>query len=93
MLVKYKTLPNKENEALPAIKKLIEEVKKEPNYVNIKVHIDPLDQSNILLYEQWSDETYYKGEHMNTVYLKQFIKEAGTFLAGPPEISFWKLYD
>jgi quinol monooxygenase YgiN len=91
VLVKYKTQPAKENEALTALKALIENVKKEPNYVSIKMLVDPIDKSNILLYEQWRDETYYKGEHMNTPYLQQFMKEARLYLAGPPDISFWKM--
>jgi quinol monooxygenase YgiN len=91
VLVKYKTQPAKENEALTALKALIENVKKEPNYVSIKMLVDPIDKSNILLYEQWRDETYYKGEHMNTPHLQQFMKEARLYLAGPPDISFWKM--
>ena len=91
VLVKYKTQPAKESEALTALKNLIEKVKKEPNYVSIKMLVDPIDKSNILLYEQWNDETYYKGEHMNTPHLQQFMKEARLYLAGPPDISFWKI--
>ncbi len=91
VLVKYKTQPAKESEALTALKALIENVKKEPNYVSIEVLIDPSDKSNILLYEKWTDEAYYKGEHMNTPHLQQFMKEARLYLAGPPDISFWKM--
>ncbi|MEO6584611.1 MAG: putative quinol monooxygenase [Ferruginibacter sp.] len=91
VLVKYKTQPAKESEALTALKNLIEKVKKEPNYSSIKMLVDPIDKSNILLYEQWSDETYYKGEHMNTPHLQHFMKEARLYLAGPPDISFWKM--
>ena len=90
VLVKYKAQHAKESQALTAIKALVENVKKEPNYVSIEVLIDPSDKSNILLYEYWSDEAYYKGEHMNTPHLQQFMKEAGLYLAGPPDISFWK---
>ncbi len=91
VLVKYKTQLAQENEALTALKALIENVKKEPNYVSIKMLVDPIDKSNILLYEQWRDETYYKGEHMNTPHLQQFMKEARLYLAGPLDISFWKI--
>ncbi len=91
VLVKYKTQPAKESEALTALKALIENVKKEPNYVSIEVLIDPSDKSNILLYEKWTDEAYYKGLHMNTPHLQQFMKDARLFLAGPPDISFWKI--
>lgn len=63
MLVKYKSQPEKEAEALSALNTLLQQVKKEPNFVNIKVLVDPADKTNILLYEEWSDESYYKGDH------------------------------
>ncbi len=91
VLVKYKTQPGKDSLALVALKNLLAKVKKEPNYVAIIIHVDPIDKSNILLYEQWSDEDYYKGEHMKTAHLQQFMTDARLFLSGPPEITFWKI--
>ena len=93
VMVKYKTQPGKESLALSSLKSLVEKVKKEPNYVNIIIHVDPIDKSNILLYEQWSSEEYYKGEHMITPHLQQFMTDAKTFLGGPPEITYWKIAD
>jgi quinol monooxygenase YgiN len=90
VLVKYKTQPGKDSVALIELKTLVAKVKKEPNYVTIIIHVDPGDKSNILLYEQWSNEEYYKGEHMKTAHLQQFMTDARSFLAGPPEITFWK---
>ena len=91
VLVKYKTQPDKQKDALSALNALILEVKKELHFVNIKLLVDPADKTNILLYEEWSDEAYYKGEHMNTEHLQKFIGDSRNFLAGPPEITFWKL--
>lgn len=91
VLVKYKSQPEKEAEALSALNTLLQQVKKEPNFVNIKMLVDPSDKTNILLYEEWSDESYYKGDHANTPHLQKFMVEARKFLAGPPEITFWKL--
>jgi quinol monooxygenase YgiN len=91
VLVKYKSQPEKQAEVLAALNALILEVKKEPHFVNIKMFVDPADKTNILLYEEWSDEVYYKGDHMNTTHLKKFIGDSRNFLAGPPEISFWML--
>ena len=91
VLVKYKSQPEKEEEVLAALNALILEVKKEPNFSNIKMLVDQADKTNILLYEEWSDEAYYKGDHMNTKHLQKFIDDSRNFLAGPPEISFWKL--
>jgi len=91
VLVKYKSQPEKQAEVLTALNALILEVKKEPHFVNIKMFVDSADKTNILLYEEWSDEVYYKGDHMNTTHLQKFIGDSRNFLAGPPEISFWKL--
>ena len=91
VLVKYKSQPEKQEDALSALNALILEVKKEHNFVNIKMLVDPADKTNILLYEEWSDEAYYKGEHMNSTHLQKFIGDSRNFLAGPPEITFWKL--
>ena len=91
VLVKYKTQPGKDSLAISSLKSLVDKVKKEPNYVNIIIHVDPVDKSNILLYEQWANEDYYKGEHMKTPHLQQFMNDARLFLGGPPEITYWKI--
>jgi len=91
VIVKYKTQQNKNIDAVVALKNLISKVQKEKHFVKIKMYIDPKDNSNILLTEEWDNEMYYKTQHMKTVHLQQFIKESSVFLSGPPEISFWKL--
>lgn len=91
VLVKYKTQPDKQDAALSSLNALILEVKKEPHFVNIKMLVDQTDKTNVLLFEEWSDEAYYKGDHMNTPHLLKFRGEARGFLAGPPEITFWVL--
>ena len=91
VLVKYKTQQNKNVDAIVALKSLIAEVEKEEHFVQIKMYVDPNDNSNILLSEEWDNEAYYKDEHMKTAHLQKFITESSAFLAGPPEMSFWKL--
>lgn len=93
VLVKYKVLPGKESNAVIELKKLIGHVKEEPHYVSVILHVDPLNTSNILLYEKWSDETYYKGDHLKTKHLQQFMVDSRAFLSGPPEITFWNIVD
>ncbi|MBK7109550.1 MAG: antibiotic biosynthesis monooxygenase [Chitinophagales bacterium] len=91
VLVKYKTQQNKNVEAVSALNTLISEVEKEDHFIQINMYVDPNDNSNILLSEQWDNEDYYKTEHMKTEQLQNFIEASSNFLAGPPEISFWKL--
>ena len=91
VLVKYKAQPSKSKEAIERITKLISEVMKEPNFVRITLHVDPKDESNILLYEEWTDETYYNGDHLKTSHLKSFKEDSRDFMAGPPEITQWRM--
>ena len=91
VLVKYKTQQNKNVDAIVALKTLISRVEKEDHFVKINMYVDPDNNSNILLSEEWDDEAYYKNQHMKTEHLQKFINESATFLAGPPEISFWRL--
>lgn len=89
VIVKYKAQPTKENDAITELTKLLEKVKQEPHFINVKLHIDPKDKTNILLYEVWDDEFYFNTEHMKTDHLQKFIADSKNFLLGPPEISFW----
>ena len=91
ILLKFKAQPEKSDLAVSELKKLFEHVKNEPNYVSITLHVDPNDPTNILLYEEWEDLAYYNGEHMNTDHLKAFMANSANFLAGPPDISVWKV--
>ena len=90
VMVKYKTQQNKNVDAIVALKSLINEVEKEEHFVGIKMYVDPNDNSNILLTEEWENETYFKNGHMKTEHLQKFMNESASFLAGPPEISYWK---
>lgn len=91
VLVEYNIQPTKSNDAIAGLTELIENVTKEPYFVSIKFHTELNDNSKILLYEVWSDETYYNTAHMQTEHLQQFIENSRAFLAGPPNISQWKI--
>ncbi|MDC6350940.1 putative quinol monooxygenase [Zeaxanthinibacter sp. PT1] len=89
--VTYKTQPNKNVDALVALEELLDKVKKEEHFVSVTLLVDPEDNSNIMLYEEWADAAYYKNQHMQTEHLKQFREKANEFLVGPPQISYWKI--
>lgn len=91
VLVKYKTQPNKNIDAIDALKTLISEVKKEDHFQQIRMYVDPQNNSNILLYEEWDNENYYNNEHLKTPHFLKFKELSSAFLVGPPEITFWKL--
>jgi len=91
VLLKFKAQPEKGAHAVSELINLFEKVKKEPNFISIKLHVDPSDNTNILLYEEWKDQDYYNTEHMNTAHLQEFMTNSKNFLAGPPEITFWEV--
>ena len=93
VMVQYTAQPGKGAEAVSALKLLLADVKKEPHYVGIRMLVKPGSPESILLYEQWSDAAYFRGEHMQTPHLQAFIASSRAFLAGPPEISFWQAAD
>ncbi len=91
VIAKYKTQPNKNIDAVNALKIFIDKVKKEDHFKQIRMYVDPNNNSNIMLYEEWDNEDYYTIEHMKTEHFQKFKDESILFLDGPPEISFWKL--
>ncbi len=91
VLLKFQAQTDKGALAVSELTSLLEEVRKEPHFVSIKLHVDPDDNTNILLYEEWQDASYYNNEHMNTAHIKAFMANSSNFLTGPPEITFWKV--
>lgn len=91
VIVKYKAQPNKVIDALTNLKTLMDEVKKEDHFVSVRIHVDQKDNSNILLYEEWDDEEYYKNQHMKTKHLEDFIVASQEFIVAPPDITYWKV--
>lgn len=91
VLVEYNIQPTKSNDAIAGLTELIENVSREPHFVSIKLHTDLENNSKVLLYEVWSDETYYNTAHMQTEHLQKFMGDSRAFLTGPPNISQWKI--
>ena len=91
VLLKFKAQPDKGDQAISAFNNLFEKVKEEPNFISIKLHVDPTDNSSILLYEEWKNQSYYNNEHMNTAHMQEFMANSMSFLTGPPEITFWEV--
>lgn len=91
VVLKFKTQPEKGANTVSELTNLIDKVKLEPNFLEIKLHVDAKDNINILLYEEWEDENYYNTDHMETDHMKEFMANSINFLTGPPEITFWKI--
>ncbi|WP_242157229.1 putative quinol monooxygenase [Aestuariivivens sediminis] len=91
VLLNFKAQPEKGDLAVSELTQLLEEVRKEPHFGSITLHVDPNDSTNILLYEAWDDISYYNTEHMNTPHLKAFMVNSKNFLTGPPDITYWSV--
>ncbi len=89
VLIQFKAQPDKSAQAVSELTMLLEQVQDEPHFVRIKMHIDPDDETNILLYEEWDDLSYYQSTHMETDHIKAFQAASTNFLTGPPIITFW----
>lgn len=90
VLVRYTALPGTSDAASQAISALVAEVlATEPQCGGITILQDASDPSRFLLIERWPSREMFLGPHMQQPHIQSFIQSAGTFLAGPPDISFW----
>lgn len=91
VMVSYRVLPGHVPAALGAISSLVSTVlATEPSCKGIEILQDASDQTRITLLERWPSQQEFLGPHMQQPHIQGFIREAGAFLAGPPEISFWR---
>lgn len=91
ILITYQAQPGRAAQAREALDALIAiVVAEEPACLGIRLHQDSADPHRLLLIEHWTDAATFTGPHMQTPHLQAFIREAGAFLAGPPEITFWQ---
>lgn len=91
VFVGYRALPGQEETALREIGKLVATVEaREPDCGGITVLRDASDPARFTLVEHWPSQALFLGPHMAQPHIQAFIRGAGAFLAGPPEISFWQ---
>jgi len=90
VLVSYRSLPDHSETAKHEIGKLIATVQAiEPDCGGITMLQDTSDPTRFTLIEHWPSQEIFLGPHMQQPHIQSFIHGAGTFLAGPPDISFW----
>ena len=92
VLVSYRLRPDQVPAALSAIASLVSTVlTNEPSCRGIEILQDDSDETRVTLLERWTSREEFLGPHMQQPHIKAFMSEAGSFLAGPPEISFWRI--
>jgi len=89
VIVQYTALAEKAPTALAAIRALVRAVVSgEPACGGIEI-LQELDApERITLIERWPSREVFLGPHMQQPHIQDFIRGAGEFLAGPPQISF-----
>ena len=91
VIVSYQALPTYADVARKAIADLVATViLEEPDCLDITLLQDSIDPARFMLIERWPSQEIFLGPHMQQPHIQSFIQEAGAFLAGPPDISFWK---
>lgn len=92
VIISYASLPDQAERAVAEIAALIATVQRvEPDCGGIELLQDLDDPTRIMLVEQWPSRESYLGPHFQQPHIQAFIARAGEFLAGPPEIRFWRV--
>ena len=90
VVVGYRAAPGEDDTAAREIAALVREVlASEPDCRGIELLRDLSDPARFTLIERWPSQEVFLGPHMQQPHIRSFIERAGTFLAGPPDISFW----
>ena len=91
VMVSYRLQPVQVQTALSAIRSLVSSVlTTEPDCKGIEILQEHSDQTRVTLLERWTSRDAFLGPHMQQPHIHAFIREAESFLGGPPEISFWR---
>lgn len=91
VVIRYEAKPGKADTAQRELTGLINTVvQEEPECRGIWLHQDTAVPEQLLLVEHWTSQEAYTGPHMQTPHLTAFVERASGFLAGPPEITFWR---
>jgi quinol monooxygenase YgiN len=90
VFVSYTALPEHAEVAKQALSTLIATVlSSEPECAGITLLQSASDPTRFTLIERWPSQDIFLGPHMQQPHIQSFIQQAGAFLAGPPDISFW----
>jgi len=86
VIAKVPVQPEKKEEALAAVKKLMAEVAKEEGTLYYTLNIDEKNPDTFIFIERYKDMDALT-VHSSTPHFKEFMEQAMTFAAGAPEIT------
>lgn len=91
VMIRYIAQAGKAETAQRELEKLVKTVvAEEPACRGIWIHQNTSAPEQLLLIERWTDQAAYMGPHMQTPHIRDFMTRAPKFIAGPPEITFWR---
>ncbi len=71
--------------------KVISQVLKEWACVSIKLHQNPQDPTQLMLYETWADKNFLLSDkHTNSPYLSDYFRNIEPLLAEPAQWTIWE---
>ena len=86
VIAKVPVQPEKKEDALEEVKKLMAEVAKEEGTLYYTLNIDQKDPNTLIFLERYMDMAAL-GVHGGTPHFKAFMEKAMGFAAGAPEIT------
>lgn len=90
VIIRYQAQPGCAATALRELSDLVAVVRaEEPDCTGITIVNSVDDAGRIVLLETWTSREAYAGPHLQTPHIQAFIGRAGSFMAGPPEITYW----
>ncbi len=86
VIAKLPVKPEARDDAIAGMKALMAKVAEEEGTLYYTLNFDPNDPNVLVVIERYKDMEAL-GHHGSTPYFQEFMGQAGSFMAGPPEIS------
>lgn len=91
VIIRYRCQDGQTETALRELSALVATVRREePDCRGIVIAQNEDDPCDLTLIEAWSSREAYAGPHLRTPHLLAFRERAPRFMAGAPEITYWR---
>ncbi len=91
VIIRYRSQDGLADTALAELSALVAIVRREePDCHGIVIVQNQDDPCDFTLIEGWSSREAYAGPHLRTPHLLAFKERAPSFMAGAPEITYWR---
>lgn len=91
VIIRYRCQSGQAETALRELSALVATVRREePDCRGIVIVRNEDDPCDLTLIETWTSREAYAGPHLSTPHILAFKSRAGQFMAGAPEITYWR---